>query len=90
MTLEEYGAWFIGFSDQIPCPPGGAHWALIKTRVNDIDGMATSAAAYLALSRQDVALFGDLQDFDPIQAFEALGRRDSATLSRALCPSTEG
>ena len=84
MTLEEYGAWFIGFSDEMPCPPGIGHWALIKRRVSEIDGTALSADAYLALSRQTVALFGDLHGFDSCHALEALGRRESAELSQGV------
>ena len=82
MTLEEYGAWFIGFSDEMPCPPGTSHWALIKQRVGEIDGISLSADAYLALSRQSVAIFGDLHGFNSRHALEALGRQESAKLSR--------
>ncbi len=40
MTLQEFKAWFDGFTENIGEAPTKKQWARIKARVNEIDGTA--------------------------------------------------
>ena len=81
MTLAEYGAWFDGFSQDMPCPPGPLFWAAIKDRVCSIDGRPSR--------REDVVRDNpdrprDAGGFDVIAAMEALGRAEARAVVATL------
>ena len=41
MTLDEFKAWFGGFTENLDGPPNEKQWKRIKTRVGEIDGTST-------------------------------------------------
>ena len=80
MTLAEYDAWFLAFSEAAPCPTGERRSSLIRERVSEIDGVATSAAHFKARFGADGTALGHPFGFDPLRAMSALGRSDSLRL----------
>ena len=42
MTLNEFKAWFEGFSENLGEAPTKAQWKRIKARINEIDGSPVS------------------------------------------------
>lgn len=47
MTLNEFKAWFEGFSEMMEAAPTEDQWKRIKTRVAEINGAPTSYPVYI-------------------------------------------
>jgi len=47
MTLQEFKAWFDGFTEAMEGPPSVKQWGLIKTRVKEIDGTAINERIFI-------------------------------------------
>lgn len=78
MTLAEYGAWFEGFSQTMPCPPGEAHWRKIKARVAEVDGMPIDLQSAGPSSTPTLPTLHP--DMDTQQLLKELGRADGERL----------
>ncbi|TAA48900.1 hypothetical protein [Shinella sp. JR1-6] len=47
MTLQEFKAWFEGFSEVMDGPPDAKQWKRIKARVSEIDSKPISYPVYI-------------------------------------------
>lgn len=47
MTLQEFKAWFEGFSESMDGPPDAKQWERIKARVSEIDSKPISYPVYI-------------------------------------------
>lgn len=47
MTLNEFKAWFEGFSEIMEGPPNDDQWKRIKARVDEIDGAPTNYPVFV-------------------------------------------
>lgn len=47
MTLQEFKAWFEGFTESMAGVPSAGQWERIKARVDEIDGIAITQPVYL-------------------------------------------
>lgn len=47
MTLEEFRAWFDGFTEEMSGPPTEKQWKRIKARVKEIDGNSPSYPVFI-------------------------------------------
>jgi len=81
MTLEEYGAWFRGFSETMPSPPGLDRWNLIKERVVEVDGQPTTRSSFHTRYWHQVSPAGEVESFDILAAMEALGHAEASRFS---------
>jgi hypothetical protein len=47
MTLQEFKAWFEGFTEGMPGAPNKDQWKRIKARVKEIDGVAVTYPVFI-------------------------------------------
>lgn len=47
MTLDEFKAWFEGFTENVDGQPTKKQWERIKARVGEIDGQVTPYPVYI-------------------------------------------
>lgn len=47
MTLNEFKAWFDGFTEDMEGPPSDKQWKKIKARVKEITGVSTSYPVFV-------------------------------------------
>lgn len=47
MTLQEFKAWFEGFSENLDGPPDEKKWGRIKTKIAEINGAITSYPVFV-------------------------------------------
>jgi hypothetical protein len=47
MTLQEFKAWFDGFTEEMDAAPNKKQWERIKKRVKEIDGAAVSYPVFV-------------------------------------------
>ncbi len=47
MTMQEFKAWFEGFTESMSGPPNKKQWERIKERVGQIDGVATTQRIFI-------------------------------------------
>jgi hypothetical protein len=91
MTLQEFKAWFEGFTEGMRGVPSEKQWGRIKARVGEIDGVVTTERIYVdrywpsywstgcsttTFSSSDVAAF------NANSAMTALGQSDAADEGR--------
>ncbi len=47
MKLDEFKAWFDGYTESMEGPPSAKQWKRIKERVAEVDGVAVSYPVYI-------------------------------------------
>ncbi len=47
MTMQEFKAWFEGFTESMSGPPNKKQWERIKERVGQIDGVAITQRIFI-------------------------------------------
>lgn len=86
MTLQEFKAWFDGFTENMgEAPPTKLQWARIQARVKEIDGTAVTYPVFVErywprhpIYPQWTTFNADGIVFNAMQAMCALGQADHA------------
>lgn len=47
MNLQEFKAWFEGFTESLDRPPNAKQWKRIRAKVDEIDGTVTTERIYI-------------------------------------------
>lgn len=89
MTLNEFKAWFDGFSEGMDGPPGENQWERIKARVGEITGNPVTHTyfydhywpPYPSTGARSMQFSTADSIWDGASAMNALGRADASVLS---------
>lgn len=58
MNLQEFKAWFEGYTEQMPGRPSEDQWDRIKARIKEIDGSTTTEKIFVDRYLPSVPLYG--------------------------------
>lgn len=83
MTLQEFKAWFGGFTEDMDTAPNKKQWERIKARVDVIDGAAVSPPRFVERYWPPRGYWErwSAVHFNSAQAMLALGKADYQSMS---------
>lgn len=87
MTLQEFKAWFGGFTEELSGAPNKKQWERIKERVKEIDGAAVSYPVFVDRYLPPVRRYWDPIPYWSAQGIGTCSQAQSGAIGFSACES---